>query len=233
MNSMSEKGVSYKLKSGDYYITENNYIHHILKPRGRHFTKGIRQRTLDLVKSYNIDKINFQDNDLIVDVGANTGDLIPFFPKQRYIGFEPSPDEFKALKRNINSNCKIFNFAVGDIEKEIEFFISSAGADSSMYEPLLVENRILVKQVRLDNLIIERVKLLKVDAEGAEFEVINGAKNLLPEVEFIAIDLGFEKGIKQEATAPQVLNLLFKNGFIMISIAKNERFLLQNSNLMQ
>ena len=83
----------------------------------------------------------------------------------------------------------------------------------------------------MDELIHERVKLLKVDAEGAEFEVINGAKNLLSRIEFIAIDLGFEKGIKQESTAPPVFNFLFENAFVLLAIAKNERYLFQNSKI--
>lgn len=231
MNRISKKGVTYNFKNLDYYVIENYVVHHFTKPRGIHYTKGLWERTLDLVKSYGIDKIEFQNDELILDVGANTGDLIPYFPKQRYIGFEPSPAEFEALKKNTNSNCTIYNFAVGDTENETDFFISSAGADSSMYQPLVVESKIRVKQIRLDKLINERVKLLKVDAEGSEIEVINGAKNLLSRVEFIAIDLGFEKGIKSESTAPPVFNLLFENGFILLAIAKNERYLFQNSKI--
>ena len=57
-----------------------------------------------------------------------------------------------------------------------------------MYEPLIVESKNRVKQIRLDKLINERVRLLKVDAEGAEIEVIYGAENLLFQIDFIVID---------------------------------------------
>ena len=231
MNRISKKGVTYKFNGLDYFVNENNNVHYFIKSRGGHFINGLRQRTSDLIKSYGIDKLEFQECDLIIDVGANVGDLIPYFSKQRYIGFEPSPAEFKALEKNTNSSCKVFNFAIGDIENETEFFISSAGADSSLYEPLLVESKIRVKQIRLDKLINERVRLLKVDAEGAEVEVIYGAENLLFQIDFIAIDLGFEKGKKQESTAPQVINFLLKNDFILISIGRNERYLFQNSKI--
>jgi len=123
MNRISKGEVTYHLTGTDYYVSEKKSVHHIIKERGIHFTKGISERTLDLVKSYSIDKINFKDADLIIDVGANTGDLIPFFQKQRYIGFEPSPAEFRALEKNINSNCKIYNLAVGDIENETVFYL--------------------------------------------------------------------------------------------------------------
>lgn len=233
MNRISKKGIIYKRSGQNYYTIENNKVHYIIKSRGGLYTQGLSERTLDLVQSYCIDKIEFQEGDLIIDVGANTGDLFSYFSKQRYIGFEPSPAEFFALQKNVNSDCKIFNLAVGDAENEIDFFISSAGADSSIYQPLVFEDKIRIRQIRLDKLIKEKVKLLKVDAEGAEIEVINGAKNLLPDIEFIAIDLGFEKGIKQESTAPAVFNLLFENNFILIAIAKNERFLFKNSKNFQ
>ena len=71
-----------------------------------------------------------------------------------------------------------------------------------MYEPLIVESKNRVKQIRLDKLISERVRLLKVDAEGAGIEVIYGAKNLLFQIDFIVIDLGFEVGKKQESIVP-------------------------------
>lgn len=235
MNRLCAKEVTYNFsKTGNAYnVSENENFkqpHYFIKQRGSKYSHGLKKRIFDLAESYSIDKIEFKYDDLIVDVGANCGDLILYFADQRYIGFEPSPAEFEVLKKNSNLNCKVFNFAVSDVENETEFFVSSEGADSSLHKPLKVEKIIKVKQIRLDKFINEKVKLLKVDAEGAEIEVINGAKNLLSRIEFIAIDLGFEKGIKQETTAPPVFNFLFKNNFVLLAIAKNERYLFQNQN---
>ena len=91
-----------------------------------------------------------------------------------------------------------------------------------------IESKILVKQIRLDKIINERVRLLKVDAEGGEVEVITGAKNLLFQIDYIAIDLGFEQGIEQKTTAPAVINILLKNNFVMVSVERNNRYLFQN-----
>jgi hypothetical protein len=92
-----------------------------------------------------------------------------------------------------------------------------------------VEKIIQVNQRRLDELIYEPIKLLKIDAEGAELEVIRGSRALMKSIEFIAIDLGFEKGINQESTAPPVFEVLNNHNFKLIAIAKNERFLFQKS----
>ena len=232
MNLVSKKELVYEYQNSNYRVTENKSTVYFLKQRGHYYARGINEQTQNLVKSYNIDKIQFYKDDLIIDVGANMGDLIPYFMKQKYIGFEPAPAEFNVLKKNKTKNCTIYNNCVGDVESVTDFFISSLGADSSLYRPPNVESIVSVKMVRLDTTIQSKVKLLKVDAEGAEFEVINGAKNIMHLIEFIAIDLGFEKGEKEESTAPEVFNLLYKNHFKLLEISKNERYLFQNSNIL-
>ena len=42
--------------------------------------------------------------------------------------------------------------------------------------------------------------LLKVEAEGAEPEVLQGLKKNLSRVEFITVDCGFERGLNQKST---------------------------------
>lgn len=232
MNRVSSKGIDYSYNKSNYFVSEKDSVHYFIKHRGRYYANGLRARTTDLIQSYAMNEINFTKDDLIVDVGANVGEFIPYFSHQRYIGFEPSPEEFKALKKNAkNVNCKVYDYAVGDIEKSIEFFISSSGSNSSVYEPLKVEGVISAKQIRLDKFINEKIKCLKVDAEGGEFEVIIGCENLLHQIEYVAIDLGFEKGKKEESTAPQVINFLVRKGFTLLKVTRSDRYLFRNLKL--
>ena len=60
------------------------------------------------------------------------------------------------------------------------------------------------------------MKLLKLEAEGAEPEVIKGALNLLKNIEYIAADLGPERGLKQESTLKEVVNILLENNFKIV-----------------
>ena len=53
-------------------------------------------------------------------------------------------------------------------------------------------------------------------AEGAEPEVINGAKKTLLNLNYIAADLGPERGLKEECTIKEVSNFLYKNNYKMI-----------------
>ena len=62
-----------------------------------------------LGNSYHLELIDFGQNDLIIDVGANVGDLLLYLPVHvNYIGVEPSPTEFSLLSLNILPNCKIY-----------------------------------------------------------------------------------------------------------------------------
>ena len=60
------------------------------------------------------------------------------------------------------------------------------------------------------------MKLLKLEAEGAEPEVIRGSLNLLDNIEYIAADLGPERGFNKECTLKEVVNLLLENNFEIV-----------------
>ena len=183
-----------------------------------------------LGKSYHLDKINFLDGDLIVDVGANVGDLNLYLPTAvRYIGLEPSPEEFNLLRLNVTTNSKIFNNAAIDLNRQVSFYINSEEADSSIFEPTSHSKIINIQGIRLDSLIKEKVKLLKIDAEGGELEVLIGCENVLSLITYIAIDCGFEKGKNRESTFIPCLKFLQSHGFELLEVGRNFRFLLKNS----
>ena len=69
----------------------------------------------------------------------------------------------------------------------------------------------------MDDFITDKVKLLKLEAEGAEPEILMGAENKLELIQYIAADLGFERGKKEESTYKQVTNFLLSRGFILVN----------------
>lgn len=204
--------------------------HHILRSRVALYRKGLSYRGQQLGKSYHLDKINFLDDDLIVDVGANVGDLNLYLPTAvRYIGLEPSPEEFNLLRLNVTTNSEIFNNAAIDLNRQVSFYINSEEADSSIFEPTSHSKIINIQGIRLDSLIKEKVKLLKIDAEGGELEVLIGCENVLSLITYIAIDCGFEKGKNRESTFIPCLKLLHSHGFELSEVGRNFRFLFKNS----
>ena len=55
-----------------------------------------------------------------------------------------------------------------------------------------------------------------VEAEGFEPEILNGLKKYISYVEYITVDCGFERGIKQSSTIAECSNYLISRNFKMI-----------------
>ena len=182
---------------------------------------GIKRRLNNLGESYFLEKINFTDGDIFVDCGANVGDLKLWFDfngiQIDYLGFEPSPVEFQCLFENVQPSTA-HNLALWNKDTEIKFYISSQGADSSAIEPKSYDKTIVVKGVRLDSHINTKIKCLKLEAEGAEPEILQGLGEKIKLVEFITADLGYERGVLLESTLAPVTNFLIKNNFELIDV---------------
>jgi FkbM family methyltransferase len=230
LNPFFKDKISYK--NNFIKITSKIQSHYVIKERLAIYRKGLLYRGSELANSYHLDDINLEPNSLIIDIGANVGDLLLWLPEfVRYIGFEPSPLEFGILSKNISSNSKALNYAATNKDSIVKFYLASKEADSSIFEPPIYSFSIEVQGIRVDKLINERIKVLKVDAEGAEMEVLEGCINLFNQIEYISIDLGFEKGLLQESTFIPCLKLLSQNGFELIKLGKNLRCLFRNSHI--
>ena len=69
------------------------------------------------------------------------------------------------------------NKALAEEETSIQFFVETSGGNSSIIRPRAYDEIKIVSAVRLDNLLkehgIEKVKLLKIEVEGYEPEVLS------------------------------------------------------------
>ena len=186
------------------------------------FERGLYMRSQDLSNAYMLDIIPFNDGDTIIDCGANIGDLTLYFEikniKIEYYGFEPSLMEYKCLEHNAKSK-NIYNVGLWNEKTTINFFSSTSHADSSIIKPIKYDSIKTILVDRLDKIIPseKKIKLFKLEAEGAEEEVLIGAKDILKNIEYISADLGFERGENEESTLPQVTNFLLQNGFEIVS----------------
>lgn len=189
------------------------------------YRDGIKTRGKFIFNSYRLHNINFNKNDVIVDCGANSGDLFieleKFIKPKNYIAIEPNPADYKSLK----FNCKgshLIKKGLGDKNTIKQFFTSTNFADSSIIEPKCFEKIIKVKLIKFDDLInelnIKRIKLLKIEAEGYEPEVLLGAKEKISICEYIAIDGGYERGVNEEQTLTQITNYLINRNFELCDI---------------
>jgi FkbM family methyltransferase len=187
------------------------------------YRSGFAHRSNFLKKSYCINSLRFANDDVVVDCGANSGDLALFLnvdPKN-YIAFEPSPVDYQYLKKNYPES-KVYNCALGEKNANLKFFVNAASGDSSIVEPPFYSEIIEVQTCTLDSITLlqrcSRIKLLKVEAEGYEPEVLYGAIKTLEKCDYVAVDGGFERGKSMEQTLPAVINFLLQNNFEIVDI---------------
>jgi FkbM family methyltransferase len=162
---------------------------------------------------------------LIIDVGSNIGLAILFFkrlfPGATVLGFEPDPDTFELLTRNVEANrlegVRIRNEALYDGREELDLF----GDPSAPGSPQMTtsRNRLAgaakrVPATRLSEHMTEPVDFLKVDIEGAERVVLDelAGAGKLPLVGRMAIEYHHHMEAGEEGLAG-LLATLERGGF--------------------
>lgn len=188
------------------------------------YSRGIRERGEYLGREYMLHRIPFSNDDLVLDCGAYVGDLLLWFRNRdiriRYTGFEPSPEIFECLRENVSPH-NVLNVGLWNKRGELDFFSSPSKQDSSFIEPANYDRVISVPAVPLEAFVSERVKLLKLEAEGGEPEVLEGLSDKLRFVEYIAADLGPERGKEEETTLVPVTNYLLERGFSLEEVGRS------------
>jgi FkbM family methyltransferase len=227
MNNFFRKDGYLSYNKNNYYsfTSEDRAIYFPNKRVVRHVNNYPNQLNL-LFKSYCLDFIDFKENDLVIDCGANVGELqIAFEIKKieiEYIGFEPDKDTFECLELNLtNSKSHAFNMALDNTTGKKNFFLDNDGGNSSLVD-FGTKKNVSVETTKLDDFhdIDRRIKLLKIDAEGNEPEVLQGCKNQLGNIEFISVDFGDERGIEQKTTIIEVNNFLYENNFKLVRFSE-------------
>lgn len=185
------------------------------------YSKGLSYRGRSIGKSYLLKNITFNNRDVVIDCGANMGDLQLFFwdldVKISYIGIEPNPLDFECLSRNKLESASVLNLALWNEKGNLNFWVDSKSASSSLIEPPSFTEIITVDAVRLDQLELpSKIKLLKIEGEGAEPEILFGSSGILHKVEFISADVGPERGIDQTSTRVEVIDFLLRNNFEIV-----------------
>ena len=137
-----------------------------------------------------------KDNPLILDCGANIGfSSLSYkrqFPNARIIAFEPDPDFAPVLRRNLERNgardVEIVEAAVWVENGTSQWY--SEGVDGSHLSQVTdaTEKITTVRTVDLGDYLAESVDLIKMDIEGAEYEVINRLGNKLSNVKTMSIE---------------------------------------------
>ena len=146
-----------------------------------------------------IDHFIPKERDIVVDIGAHIG-LYTIItskrvgPNGKIIAIEANPDNFEMLNRNVKlnqlTNVTTLNCAVYSQETKIKLYLAGEGLNRTKYNTLMAERAsegkekfVEVNADTLDHLIrlqgISEVNWIKIDVEGAEYEVLKGASNII------------------------------------------------------
>lgn len=154
----------------------------------------------------------------IIDCGANIGLSVLYFkykyPDARVMAFEPDEQICNTLKKNVRtydlSHVEVHQEAIWKADGEITF--QQEGGFSGRI-PINEEegNIVRVKARRLKDLLNKPVDFLKIDIEGAEYEVLKDCSDTLQNVKNIFIE--YHSHITQKQTLNEILTILTNSGF--------------------
>ena len=143
-------------------------------------------------------KCDLYRNLTIFDIGAHKGQTSLYFNKifvkSHIYAFEPSPLLFESFQKNTirHNNIKSYNSGFG--EKPTSAYLSNPSSD--LCGQVKFENEDSFQKIKIDTINnfcsrekISLIDLLKIDTEGHEISVLNGASELLNSFSIKAIYL--------------------------------------------
>ena len=185
--------------------------------------------------------LSYYKFNLVFDVGANTGqyasNLREIGYEGRIISFEPvaSAHSILRLKSDKDRNWEIApRLAIGDQDGQIEINVSEDTQCSSLLS--LTDEHLgafpnssyttteKVQVVKLDTIAKNflngnsDITLLKIDTQGFEKQVIQGAKEILPSILGLQVELSLTQLYKEEMLYDEMISYLEQFGFSLYAI---------------
>jgi FkbM family methyltransferase len=148
-----------------------------------------------------------KQGDIVIDIGAHIGRYTIIASKRvgmngKVVAIEASPSNFEMLNRNIQlnqlTNIISLNHVVYSKEAKIKLYLPGQESGHTIYNTIISDRATNEKFVEtnantLDYLLQsngikqEQINWIKIDVEGAEFEVLKGATNVLSNSKDIAL----------------------------------------------
>jgi FkbM family methyltransferase len=188
-------------------------------------------RRLKILNHYKINKI--------IDIGANVGnyslELFKLGYKGQIVSFEPLNSAYKKLAYNSKSvqNWVVINCALGDFNGKYEINVSENSDSSSLLGmlPDHLKNAPNSKYISTEEIEVKKLDsifeqitnkdenvYLKIDTQGFEKAVLDGAINSLKKIKAIQIELSIIPLYENSSDHKVLINFLEQNGFKLISI---------------
>jgi len=166
----------------------------------------------------------------MIDVGANIGALslagaAAVGTSGRIYSIEPHPEIFHYLRENVKlnqfGNVELFNVAVG-ARPDVVSFSNIRSDDQNAIEK---DGALRINVETLDELLgskTVKIALMKVDVEGFEKYVFEGAKQVLMNTDVVYFEAWESHFNKYNYSTSDVLQMLRSLGFKLIRMIGNE-----------
>ncbi|MEQ1940264.1 FkbM family methyltransferase [Mesorhizobium sp. CN5-321] len=204
------------IKVSDKY----NYIYICRRDRASLYKRGIEKRIIKLSESYLLHHIAEPLSGAFIDCGANVGELGAFCKKKGfdYHAFEPEKLEADCCDLNNFDGVPLTNrVGLWSEDGVLNFYSKPNSADSSLFETDEYVECYTINVRSLDSYIaennIQEIAIIKIEAEGAEPEILSGARESLKLSRYVTVDCGFERGKTKDSTLIPVINILMQSGF--------------------
>lgn len=162
-----------------------------------------------------------REDDLFVDVGANVGAytlLAAGVCASSTIALEPVPATFADLQSNLALNnlgerVQALNAGAGATAGRLSFTQNAGTMNRVADDGVLSSHLVEVEVTPLDQLLGDRAPLLiKIDVEGFEYDVLQGASSILPKTQALLVELNGSAAAYGHSD-DEVHRLLLRHGF--------------------
>ena len=177
----------------------------------------------------------------IIDCGGHIGLAVLYFkslyPRGRIVTFEPNPETFSLLQRNIAQNnlrgVEAINMALSHEDKEdatlyvgenfLEAWDSTDTLEADLWANMHQYRGIPVRAARLSSYMNGRTEFIKLDIEGAEFDVLQESKTKLGSAGAITLEYHQNPRNLVQGKLEKTLEILSVAGFNTSCTIKTSR----------
>lgn len=154
----------------------------------------------EILGPYEFDSIPFRKGDVVLDIGAHQGVVSMYLAKRFGVtvyAYEPVPENFERLKRNLRANAITtvhpHKLAVSADARYLTMVRGSHSAEGSAWFTPTTQTRFRARSTTLARIFeanaIKRCRLLKLDCEGAEHEILANMNGLLDRIDYVRGEL--------------------------------------------
>ena len=200
----------------------------------RRFGLDVQRWPVDSTASARARLINYQNIDLVLDVGANDGGFGRELRQHGYTGeivsFEPlaTPRE-RLLAGHPDAKWTVLPYGLADFDGEIDINVAGNDEQSSSVLPMLEKHRVAAPSSRY--LSVERCKmrqldsiweayrnrrvLVKIDVQGFERAVLDGAKDSLAHIAGLQLEISYQPLYEGGMLWDEALHRVIDEGFLI------------------